>query len=560
MGGYTINDLLSSVNLPGLRMVAAGGHAGREIRNVNTIDNPDSYDWLRAGDFLLTTGYLFRENPGQLMGLVERLAEINCAGLGFKVMRYFDTVPAPMREAAERLGVPIVEIPLRFSLADVANEINASLGLKEEAPLAQYLRIHNSFNECSLTGGGMYGLISTLYDFVQNPVVLLDSRRRLLTHCDPEGLLDGLPHKGPKLALPPSFLAILPEKVPGKSKIITRAYPDAQGCLVARVAILEDEKSLYGYVIVFELHRQLDYFDFIALESASIPLVLERVKAKQLNEVRHQLRQDFFDDLLTGKIESVNAASSLAEIHHMDTKNTYLCLVTKLRKNEEMPGSGEDQRNNYLRLKQGIILLLDELAAKQAMNIVSIHRSNLIISFIHVPDRQKGLRVRGFLGDFPGEASDQLRAQFDQEFAIGVGTPISDYLNIRKSYIQACEAIRYSNAPDNGVVCYYEDFMVDQLLDCIADRGALESFSRLALGPLIDHDRDHGTNLLETLEVFFECNGNMSIAAKKLFLHRNSLIYRVDKIKEILDTDLKNPTTLLTLQVGFRVLRILGAE
>lgn len=560
MSSYTINNLLNAGNLPGLRLAAAGNHADREIRNVNTIDNPDSYDWLRAGDFLLTTGYLFRESPEQLERLVERLAEINCAGLGFKIMRYFETIPAPMLETAERLGVPIVEIPLRFSLADVANEINASLGLKEEAPLAQYLRIHNSFNECSLTGGGMFGLISTLYDFVQNPVVLLDSRRRLLTHCDPEGHLDSLPHNGSRLALPQSFLSILPEKVPGKSKIITRSYPDAQGSLVARVAILEDEKSLYGYIIVFEFHRQLDYFDFIALESASIPLVLERVKAKQLNEVRHQLRQDFFDDLLLGKLESVNAVSSLAEIHHMDTKNTYLCMVTKLRKNDAMQGSDEDQRNNYLRLKQSIILLLDELATKRGMSIVSIHRSNLIISFIHVPDRQKDLRVRGFLGDFPGEASAQLRAQVDQDFVIGIGTPISDYLNIRKSYIQANEAIRYSNTSENGAICYYEDFMVDQLLDCISDRSALESFSRLALGRLIDHDRDHGTNLLETLEIFFECNGNMSIAAKKLFLHRNSLIYRIDKIKEILDTDLKNPTALLTLQVGFRVLRILETE
>ena len=144
--------------------------------------------------------------------------------------------------------------------------------------------------------------------------------------------------------------------------------------------------------------------------------------------------------------------------------------------------------------------------------------------------------------------AEEIGKGFETDFSIGIGTPIEDYLNLRASYYQANEAIRHVRGGETGAVCYYEDFMVDQLIDSIPDKDILETFARMSLGALCEHDREHGTNLVRTLELYFECNGNVSIAAKKLFLHRNSLIYRMDRIKEILNSDLKNPTELLTLQ------------
>ena len=154
----------------------------------------------------------------------------------------------------------------------------------------------------------------------------------------------------------------------------------------------------------------------------------------------------------------------------------------------------------------------------------------------------------------------QIAEMGSYKFTIGIGMPIDDYLNIRKSYIQANEAIRYLNNSDESAVCFYEDCIVDQLIDSVNDRQVLESFEKLSLGKLLDYDKTHGTNLIETLEVYFEHNGNVSTAAKKLFLHRNSLIYRIDKIKEILNSDLKNSTELLALQVGLRVMKILKVK
>ena len=72
MVNFTIDDLLHSDSLTGLKIVAGGNKSDNVIANVNTIDNPDSYDWLKAGDFLLTTGYIYKETPEQLLSLIEQ--------------------------------------------------------------------------------------------------------------------------------------------------------------------------------------------------------------------------------------------------------------------------------------------------------------------------------------------------------------------------------------------------------------------------------------------------------------------------------------------------------
>lgn len=551
---YSVAKLLASENLSGLILASGRENVNNQISNVNTIDNLDVFDWLKAGDFLLTTGFLYKDNPIKLAETVETLARIGCAGLGIKTERFFGALPREVVRLADDLAFPIIEIPLKYSLADIANTITDGIRSNDESRFAKYLSVHNTFNECVLNGGGMKALIDALYGYVHNPVILLDSRWRALASCDPDGELEQLNLKN--MVFPESFIESIPDKLIGKTKLLTRTLSDGGKDIVARIAILEDGSTNYGYIIVFEINHRLDWMEFVALESAAVPLVVERIKAKQISELKHQLRQDFFDDLLYGRISSVNAVSSLAELHHMDIKKTYMCMVMRL---EEGYNSDEFEqtRNRFIKLKNDIIYLIDKEAMSAELSVISIMRSNLIISFINVPQNKCCLHSWDILDGFPEMLSEKIRESFEIHFAIGIGIPIKDYLNLKASYFQANEAIRHANSEENGAVCYYENFMVDQLLACIPDTQILEDFARHSIGSLRDYDLEHGTNFVKTLEVYFECNANVSTASKKLFLHRNSLIYRMDRIKEILNSDLKNPTELLALQVGLRVQKIL---
>jgi purine catabolism regulator len=101
------------------------------------------------------------------------------------------------------------------------------------------------------------------------------------------------------------------------------------------------------------------------------------------------------------------------------------------------------------------------------------------------------------------------------------------------------------------------DLGIYRLLLRLRESGDLEEFTSRALGPLTADPRS-GEALIETLDVFFACNGNLSEAARRLHLHRNSLIYRLGRARELLGQDLEDPETRLTLQLALKARRVLA--
>jgi purine catabolism regulator len=80
------------------------------------------------------------------------------------------------------------------------------------------------------------------------------------------------------------------------------------------------------------------------------------------------------------------------------------------------------------------------------------------------------------------------------------------------------------------------------------------------LGKLEDHDRKAGGELLKTMEALFQCHGNLSRTAEQLSLHRNSLLYRIQRMEEISGHVLDDPEVRLSLQVALKVRQLLEAE
>ncbi len=89
----------------------------------------------------------------------------------------------------------------------------------------------------------------------------------------------------------------------------------------------------------------------------------------------------------------------------------------------------------------------------------------------------------------------------------------------------------------------------ERLLRELACGRTLEPFRDL-IEPLIEHDRERRSDLVKTLKVYFVAGANASEAADRLFLHRNSMLYRLTRIQKLTGLDLKDPRARLGLQLG----------
>ena len=90
---------------------------------------------------------------------------------------------------------------------------------------------------------------------------------------------------------------------------------------------------------------------------------------------------------------------------------------------------------------------------------------------------------------------------------------------------------------------------IEALLRELAEGSALEPF-RALIAPLQEHDRTRRSDLVRTLKTYFAAGANASEAADRLFLHRNSMLYRLERIQTLTSLDMKDYRVALALQLG----------
>jgi purine catabolism regulator len=73
----------------------------------------------------------------------------------------------------------------------------------------------------------------------------------------------------------------------------------------------------------------------------------------------------------------------------------------------------------------------------------------------------------------------------------------------------------------------------------------------------LQKDEDYMSEMLRTLEAYFASNGQINDTAKELYIHRNTVLYRLEKIGEILNIDLKNTNHLLQLKLVLMFKRLI---
>ena len=115
---------------------------------------------------------------------------------------------------------------------------------------------------------------------------------------------------------------------------------------------------------------------------------------------------------------------------------------------------------------------------------------------------------------------------------VGIGTRMLDFRNIILSYkraLAACKMAKKFNEP----IITFESMGVYQVLFTIEDQGILYSMYQQVLGPIIEYDKVHNTELEETLYNYLMFDSNQKAMADALFMHRNTINYRLNKIKEI---------------------------
>jgi len=141
---------------------------------------------------------------------------------------------------------------------------------------------------------------------------------------------------------------------------------------------------------------------------------------------------------------------------------------------------------------------------------------------------------------------------------LGVSRIVHSSTELGQAIRQALSALELgSRVTGRASPHWYDDLGLYRVLSDLRDRDELHRFYRETLGSLLQYDEEHGAELVHTLQVFFEQNANASQAARALYVHRNTLNYRLQRIVEISGCDLDDADTRLTLQLALKLHRLM---
>ena len=143
----------------------------------------------------------------------------------------------------------------------------------------------------------------------------------------------------------------------------------------------------------------------------------------------------------------------------------------------------------------------------------------------------------------------------DDNVYVGIGTMVNSIKEIHKSYERARTAYELTKAPiDKNILCYKE-LGIYKILSDIKEEEIYPEFVKETLGKLMDYDEENGTDYVEILEAYFKNECNIVETSKALYCHKNTMAYKINKVKEVLGYDITSNENRMKIMVSFYIMR-----
>lgn len=529
-----ITDLRDLDILKEGRLLAGKRGLKNEILNATLIDAPDGYKWCKEGDFILSTCFPFIEEKNWekgLLKLLKILTKKKCSGIGIKFGRYIPYLTDEIITFANRNKFPIISIPDSLKWSDIIVPIVTRINKYNQFKLKMNQRVYTQFHNFLKNQEDLNQLVNLLERIVKCPVTiyLRTVNEKIETDKSPISIqnID-------------KFLSNLnPYKYH-----TTQSFKKWGIDFSVRLIINSEENLLEGAIFLWRKDNKLKTWERIAIEQASVIVALEIERLRNISNTYQKLKNDFL-----AKIVSKDSIPEVTLNSYIKNVNWYI--------------------NEYNR-----VILLDW----DNHNISSKHKTNFWTKKTSVLEEfNKTLKITEFKDiPFGFDRNNRFLIIVPKEFNINkildILKQIVKKLNIShfyagigkeakvnqmySSYTQAETALNvayHSNFPRKKIkslyLKYYEELHIERILFSTDPIGEVENFASY-LDRIIEYDRSKNGELMATLRAFLSNNCNFDDTAKELFVHSNTIRYRINMIYKLTNLNPLNTQDQLILYLS----------
>ncbi|WP_110928925.1 PucR family transcriptional regulator [Bacillus massiliglaciei] len=529
--------LLQLTALDGTKVIAGESGLINKIESANMMDAPDIADYLKPNEFLVTTAYHFKDHPESMAELVISMAEQGCAALGIKTKRFLQEIPEQVIRIANEQALPIIEIPSHLSLGEIVNLTLKAILDQRAGELTQALEIHKQFTQIIMKGNRLDKLIENLSSMISLPAVLLNQYFKPIARSAAGFSLEQLStavemNKSSFINPLPSF------SIKGGSCTFT-VFP----------AHIGELKTCY--LIIMGEVKEEERLSKLIIEQASNVISFALMKEYAVTQYEQNIKNDFFQHFLDGAFSTEGETLNRAAEFGLSPDSKYICAVGKM--------DGEGFEGSYALSQQKADTLFGYMAESFTFSEFPVHFFNkrpfCIALFEYRGDPSNALQAaEGALI----QIQSKINKQFHSGISFGMSSLCHGFLHVKNAYKEASEAFQ------NGFLLGKKPFIqvyktkdLTELLRLIPAED-LQNFYTHALKDFSFSNSEEEQSLHSTLSVYLETHGQVSETAKRLYVHRNTVVYRLEKCEEMLGRSLKDPEVTLQLRIAFRIKSLLN--
>lgn len=479
------------------------------------------------GDLLVAPDVFLPHDEDALSELLSRISANTCAGLIVSAADDYD--PAPLRQKQQGRSLPILALPPYTDTNEVFRLLEAAL-LGEGCYTSFICRLFQKrVKDLSHTNPHATEAAAVLCDFLKRPVLLFSSHY-------------SLPH------------ASLEAECAQTAKLLWRQCRDQHGPSSAQSGsecyhffpISNSQETVAHLCVVCPAGAPPSSVDRALIETALPQIALLLMQNLLQVPLFYKKPSAFLEAILSGVFsdapEQLIQNARFLTIEYACER--FLCIVEAAPMGAFAGGAFVGHINEYFTSMRRRFLLLQQ-GGSRLIYVVESDVSRRALEELE----QLVLPQLECLAS--NSAGLQLR--------VGVSSHFPSLSELQQAFSEADFSLQLGGKMDPGKTLYfYSDYLLYHLLDSIKQTSAISLIYSEVITVLSDYDRQNNTELLDTLLSLCQNNFNAIQAADKMYLHRNSLYKRIERITSILDMDLDLPDNIIVLHLAAKLHELLN--
>jgi purine catabolism regulator len=525
----SVRNILTLLISRDAQLVAGGEGLDRRVTWATRMRaRLPAFESVRGGELALLTLSQLRRLDETLLHLLTSLHKEGVAAVAVAAPS-LESLGNEALTAADQLHLPLILLPLSASMEEIEREVITFVVSFRGEIERKAAEISHQLMQLSVQGAGIKGICEHLARSCDKWVILQDADHQVRFEAPPPD------EDAPALPSPLTDEALW--------------HDDLTRIMVP----IQIRHEVVGYLSLIGSDGDFDYFERLILGQVAPIIAIELARERERSEVESRYSTEAFMDVLQGNYQQPDEMLARARLLGYDLTIPRIVAIFELSPTEPEYPTGSLQAQWSKRLRDELLRTWpDSWVTSEARRVIAL-----------LPIAESKADTEGDYEKTVVTRLERVQARLQHNktgngslptCTVGIGRIAEDLTRIPQSFREAQQALEIGRRLfGDGQLHSFARLGIYRLLFHLYGHEELNDFYQEVLGPLLEADSRSNSALIETLEGFFHCNGNLSETARTMHLHRNSLLYRLGRIEELLGRSLEDPELRLSLQIALKI-------